>query len=119
MHFDQLLCMRGPAHEEEYPFCAPVEREGLSLLDDDRLFINGLEHLIRSHAPILHARLTPAYRRDGRSRHYARHFVAFFNSHVLFLRCDRCVGGKHCFVGVHRHDEASSLIDKTNVLRFC
>jgi hypothetical protein len=43
---DQLIRVRGQGHEEEHPFCAPVEREGISLLDDDRLFIDDFEHLI-------------------------------------------------------------------------
>lgn len=48
MHFDQLLRVRGLAHEEENSFCAPVEGDGLSLLDDDGFFLDGLEHLIRT-----------------------------------------------------------------------
>jgi hypothetical protein len=43
---DQLLRVRGQGHEEEHPFSAPVEGEGISLLDDDRLFIDDFEHLI-------------------------------------------------------------------------
>jgi hypothetical protein len=43
---DQLIRVRGQGHEEEHPFCAPVEREGISLLDDDRLFIDDVEYLI-------------------------------------------------------------------------
>ena len=39
-------------------------------------------------------------------------------SHVLFLQCDCWVVGEHCFEGVRRHDQASNLIEKSDVLRF-
>ena len=67
MHFDQLLRVRCLAHEEENSFCAPVEGDGLSLLDDDGFFLDGLEHLIRTQASIVRARLTPTPVIDGRT----------------------------------------------------
>jgi hypothetical protein len=104
VHFNQLLRLRSLAHEEEHPFLALIECEGLFLLDDDRLFINGLEHLIRTHAPILHARLTAATRRDGRSGHHGSGSDDVVISYVLFLQSGRCGVGEHFFKGVRRHN---------------
>jgi hypothetical protein len=83
MHFDQLLRVRSHAHEKEYPFCAPIDSNGLSLLDDDRIFIDDFEHLIRTYTPILHPFLTPAARRDSPNRQPAGGLVEFFISHLL------------------------------------
>jgi hypothetical protein len=46
VHFNQLLRVRRLAQEKEHPFLAPVECYGLSLPDDDRIFLNGFDHLI-------------------------------------------------------------------------
>lgn len=72
MHFDQLCLLRSLAHEKEHSILAPVEYENLSLPDTDRIFLNGIDHLIRTHASIVFARLTPALRRDRRSWYVGR-----------------------------------------------
>jgi hypothetical protein len=83
MHFDQLLRVRGHTHEEQYPFCAPIDSNGLSLLDDDRIFLDDFEHLKRTYTPILHPLFTPGPRRDRPSRQPAGGLVEFSISHLL------------------------------------
>ena len=87
MHFDQLLRVRGVAHEEEYSFCAQVEGDGLSLLDNDGLFIDGLEQLIRTQMAIVHARITPTFLLDGRTRPRGWRLVgSYIFYHLVLLR---------------------------------
>jgi hypothetical protein len=65
MHFDQLLRLRGSVHEEKYPFRAPIEGDGCSLLNDNRLFLCGIEHLIGTEILMVLACLAPASQRNG------------------------------------------------------
>ena len=66
--------------------------------------INGLEHLVRTHAPILHAHLTPASRGGGRDRHHVRRLQDFSISYILPLQRNRYIMEKHCFERVRRQD---------------
>ncbi|MBU6434818.1 MAG: hypothetical protein KJS98_16040, partial [Nitrospirae bacterium] len=75
-----------------------------SVIDEDRLFLNGREHIIRTLAPILRARFTPALQRDGRSRHFGRRLVNVCISYALFLQCGRYAVGEYFFEGVLRHE---------------
>jgi hypothetical protein len=110
MHFDQLRDMTSMPHDEEHPFRAPVECKGFSLLEENHLFINGLSHFVRTPAPILHARLTPAFRRDRHSCPHGKRLANVMIAYVPLPSCDRSGGGEHFFKDLCRHDSISNLI---------
>jgi hypothetical protein len=100
VHLDQLRYMKIPAHDEKHPFRAPVECKRFSLLEEGQLFINGLGHFVRTPAPILHARLTPAFRRDGRSWWYGKRLANVLIASVPLPSCDSCGMGEFFFKGL-------------------
>ena len=108
MHFDELPRVRGLAHEEEYPFCAPVESNGLSLLDDDRFFLNGFEYLVQTQAMRIHACFTPVFR-EG-SRHHSKPEIGLSTCYPLFPLCIRRERGEGWCKTVCRDDKAPGLI---------
>src|SRR6185295_1787575 len=79
--------MKRVPHDEEHPSTTPVECKSFPILEEGHLFINGLDHLVRTAAPIFHARLTPALRRGDRNCHCVKQPADVFVFHMRLFLC--------------------------------
>lgn len=110
MHLNQLLRLRVQGCKEQHIFRTPIERECLSLPDNDRLSLNGFECLIRKHTPIVHASFTPAAWRYSQTRHHSRRIINVIIFGALLPLCNRSGVKNHFFKRVRRHGWTSSFI---------